>query len=401
MELNDEKLLQIAKDLYKLYTEEKESLPYSLNLVYELRDYENAHSRILRGLLQYNRKGCFPILQSFIERVKEIADCNVDIRIKKPELTNEEHNIDLLIKEKKSYAIIVENKIWNARDQNKQIERYVDYVKDLGIPKRKIFVIYLTQDGQKEISDNSLTPMVQKILGCTNRSKRRFIPMNYKYDIMPWLEELLRNKYIQDEPLLQSAVIQYADYLKILFDARKEDIEIEKKLEEKLMNDLNIKSIQELLQTRNEVDKLQEIVTNTTDNKIEELCKKKIYNVLKRRGYEIKKIVFQYDSFDLEIQVPKWEKCWWSIENDENESNKLFFGIWKDPQKTIAKKYIKKLEYVFDNVQDEGYIGWEWFGEYELNDEFWLNIETHSTKFVNAIVRDLERIRENTEELNL
>ena len=43
------------------------------------------------------------------------------------------------------------------------------------------------------------------------------------------------------------------------------------------------------------------------------------------------------------------------------------------------------LNDVFDN-SDDGYIGWNWHKDYELNDEFWIDIETHSRKFVNFVV---------------
>ena len=395
----NEVLLRIAKELYEVYISKKEALPYSLNIISELHANENAHSRILRGLLQYNRNGEFPILQSFVERIGELADCKVDVVIKKPELTNEESRIDLLIKEGKSYAIIIENKIRNAPDQVTQIERYIDYVEGLGIPRRKIYVVYLTYDGQKEISDCSLTPKAQKFLGCSRGSNGRFVCMNYKDDIMPWLDELLDLKEIQDEPLMQSSVIQYNDYLKTVFDARKEDIEIENELEEQLMDKLQIKSLQELLQTWDDVSKLEDIVSSAVNNRINELCEKKICNVLKKKGYTIKASEFRYDYFDLEIEVPEWTKCWWAMVTDKREN--LYSGVWCDPNKKVAKKYVSMMRDVFDETNEDRFIGGDWFGDYELNDEFWLNLESHPKKFVNSIVNELERVRESTKGMKL
>lgn len=168
------KLIEIARDLNELYKIKKAALPYSINAITELHAGENANSRILRGLLQYSRNGKYTILQSFIERLRIIADCEIDISIKAPEMTNEEGNkrgrIDLLIKEKKSYAIIIENKIWDACDQDEQIEKYIDYVDGLGIPRRKVYVIYLTRDGNKEISDKSLTDTAKKYLEYSHES---------------------------------------------------------------------------------------------------------------------------------------------------------------------------------------------------------------------------------------
>ena len=99
-----DKLIKVAKELNELYKSKKAALPYSINVIRELHANENANSRILRGLLQYSHNGQYPVLQSFIERLKAIADCPIDISIQNPELTNEQDNrIDLLIKEKKSF----------------------------------------------------------------------------------------------------------------------------------------------------------------------------------------------------------------------------------------------------------------------------------------------------------
>jgi len=401
--MTDNALLKIAKELNKIYQEKKKALPYSLNIICELHDDENAHSRILRGLLQFNSKGKYPILQSFVRQVNELADCEADITIKNPKLSVEEQTtgrrrIDLLIKESKSYAIIIENKIWNAPDQEKQIEDYVNYVKELGIPKRKIYVIYLTYNGQKEISECSLTPKVQEILGYSKRNDGRFICMNFENDILPWLDNLMGTIVTQNESLLYSALVQYVDYLKTLFDKREEDIKIENELEEIFMEKLKTKSIEELLQIRGDVDKLQEIVKSASNNRIKELCEKKICKVIEKRGYKVKSFNFLYDNFLLEIEIPRWSKCWWAM---EIEKGKLYSGIWCDVTKKVEKKHITSLKEVYDNITDKGYIGWDWFGDYELNDEFWINLESHSTKFVNSIVNELERVIEATKGMKL
>lgn len=395
-----DKLIKVAKELNELYKSKKAALPYSINVIRELHANENANSRILRGLLQYSHNGQYPILQSFIERLRTIADCHIDISIQNPELTNEQDNrIDLLIKEKKSYAIIVENKIWGASDQEEQIERYIDYVIDLGIPKSSIFVVYLTLDGNKKVTDESLTDKAKKYLGCSDKNNGRFICMNFKDDIMPWLDTLMDLEGTRNEPLLSSSIILYVDFLKEYFDARKEDIEIENELEKQLMDTLQINSLKELLDTWEDVDKLQDIVSSTANEKIENICRKKICDVLERKGYHIRAYDFQYDYFDLEVDIPGWEKCWWAMESDKN-SWELYSGVWRNPEKKIAKKYITMLTDVFDN-SDDGYIGWNWHKDYQINDEFWIDIETNSRKFVNFIVSEIERVRKKTKGIKL
>ena len=393
-----DKLIKVAKELNELYKSKKAALPYSINVIRELHANENANSRILRGLLQYSHNGQSPVLQSFIERLKAIADCPIDISIQNPELTNEQDNrIDLLIKEKKSYAIIVENKIWGASDQEKQIERYIDYVIDLGIPRRSIFVVYLTLDGNKKVSDISLTDKAKKHLGYSNKNNGRFICMNFKDDIIPWLDTLMDLEETRNEPLLSSSITLYIDFLKEYFDAREEDIEIENYLEKQLMDKLQANSLKELLDTWEDVDKLQEIVSSAANKKIESICRQKICNTLEKKGYHIRAYDFQYDYFDLEVDIPEWEKCWWAMESDKGG---LFSGVWRDPDKKVAKKNIAMLNGVFEN-SDDGYIGWNWHKDYELNDAFWLEIENHSRRFVNFIINEIERVRKETKGIKL
>ena len=395
-----EKLIKVAKELNEFYKIKKAALPYSINVIRELHPNENANSRILRGLLQYSRNGHYPILQRFIELLQTLADCPIDISIQTPELTNEQDNrIDLLIKEKDSYAIIIENKIWGACDQEEQIERYIDYVVDTGIPKRRIFAVYLTFDGSKRVSDISFTDKAKRFLGYSNKCNGRFICMNFKDDIMPWLDTLVNLEEIQNEPLLASSITLYVDFLKEYFDVRKEDKEIEKELEEQLMDKLQINSLKEILQTWEDVDKLQDIVSNATNERIKDICKKKICNPLEKKGYHIRSYDFQYDYFDLEVDIPGWEKCWWAMESDKNNW-KLYSGVWRNPEKKVAKKYRAMLNDIFEN-SDDGYIGWNWHKDYELTDYFWLEIETHSRKFVNFIVSEIERVRKETKEIKL
>lgn len=401
-EINDS-LLKVAKELNELYLFKKAALPYSLNVISELHADENANSRILKGLLQYSCNGQFPILRSFIELIDSLADCEVDIPIKKPELTNEEGDergrIDLLIQEKKSYAIIVENKIWDAYDQKKQIEKYIDYVERLGVPKRKIFVVYLTHDGNKKISDDSLTDKAKKYLGCSNKSNGRFICMNFMDDIMPWLDTLVDMEDVQKEPLLSSAIIQYGDYLGKIFDARKEDIEIENELEKKLMEKLQIENFQELLQVREDVDRLYDCVISKTNDWINNICEKKICKAIERKGYSILYSDFGYGNFHLEVSIPKWKKSRWAIRTGKNSI--LWSGIWNDPENKVAKKYKSMLNDVYEKSDVEGWIGWNRHKEYELNDAFWISFEAHPTKFVNFIINEIERVVEATKDMKL
>ena len=253
-----EDLLFFAKQYANLYNKEKENFPYRLNVINELHDDENAHSRILIRLLQYKDKGEYTWLKFFINRMKDSYEGDVDIKISNPEIKTE-HNtgdgrIDGLIWENCKYAIIIENKIWNAPDQENQIDRYVEYA-NLKVKAEKIFVIYLTLDGNKKVSKNSFDKDKQE------NQEIHFIPMNFQDDIIPWLEEdVLPNCKVKEKSLV-SAVYQYIDYLKDRLGLLDYQRQAQKNALKQILNDMNIaenyKELKDLaIALENEVNEL-------------------------------------------------------------------------------------------------------------------------------------------------
>ncbi len=208
------------------YRKRKEKLPYHINLIDQLHASENAHTRILLEFLKLPKdKGW--IYKSFLKYVVNEPKGPFNKIEKLPEIKFNENNIDGMIMEQGEYAIIIENKIHWANDQNEQIKRYVEIIqKKLPGKKQNIYVLYLTFNGAKEVSEYSLTSEAKEMLGCTNDSKGRFIPINYRDDILPWLQnEILPNCRIREDWLI-SALAQYIDHLKGLLNLRDDDRKI-------------------------------------------------------------------------------------------------------------------------------------------------------------------------------
>lgn len=208
-------ILDAAHQYSVLYKKEKDKFPYRLNVIEELHDDENAHSRILLRLLQYKDGNDYVWLKSFINRMNDCCEGGVNFDVSNPKIDTEhptdDGRVDGFIFEQGKYAIIIENKIWDATDQYKQIDRYVEYAQKCGVDSESIFVIYLTRNGSKVVSKESLSKETSEMLG------KRFIPMSFQYDILPWLEEdVLPNCKIK-EKCLETAVYQYIDYFKGLF----------------------------------------------------------------------------------------------------------------------------------------------------------------------------------------
>ncbi|MDO4950485.1 MAG: PD-(D/E)XK nuclease family protein [Bacteroidales bacterium] len=204
--------IELAKALGDFYNEQEATLPFHINVIDELHANENAHTRILTHLLKYKEDGKHVILASFL---KLLPTFDVDnFNIEKSKVYFNRDNIDGLIEKDGEYAVIIENKIHWAVDQDKQLERYVTTEIERGIPSDNIWVIYLTRDGRKKVEGYSLTKKTKEILG------DRFLEMDYYHNILPWLKEtVLPNCRVREE-WLESAIKQYIDHLEGLFDMR-------------------------------------------------------------------------------------------------------------------------------------------------------------------------------------
>jgi hypothetical protein len=212
-------IIKLSEQFNKLLLEKKSRLPYQLNLIDELRANENAHSRILLQLLSYNENGNYPFLESLF---KYLDYDFTKIVVKKPHLTAEKERIDALIMDK-DYAVIIENKIHGAVDQEEQIKRYVEKLERHNYKREQLFVLYLSREGG-EPSIDSLPDFLR------NELDARYRAISFRYTILPWLEENVLPSCRLKDTLLISAIQQYIDHLNGLFGKRK----IEKKMNEEL-----------------------------------------------------------------------------------------------------------------------------------------------------------------------
>ena len=117
-------ILALAKEYSEKIEEVKKKQPYHLNIIEELHINENAHSRILAKLLQYkDNEGKYVFLQSLLEYINDKNGSSCDfskINVVSPEITQEKVRIDVLILTGEN-AIIVENKVCGAVDQNEKL----------------------------------------------------------------------------------------------------------------------------------------------------------------------------------------------------------------------------------------------------------------------------------------
>lgn len=360
--MDDKNLLKLAKEINDLINRNR---VYNANIITELHANENAHSRILRMFLQYDDgKKEYPILGKFLDipKVKQVFG---NKEFKSPVFTNERERIDVLIEEPRSFAVIVENKIKGATDQERQLERYIESVNGHDVPDDNIYAIYLTDIGDKEVSDVSFTDDAKKRLGYKDENDMgRFVPMNYRYDILPWLEKEVLPNCIEKEELLISALKQYIDYLKCMFGII-ENEEQKILIMEKLKKELGIKdcdveavgvcftAIEQLENLKNRIDGISvEIIKKLAEEYIKIPFER--YLQEKPSVYTLEDVVFSNTEFNISVYSPEWEKIYFRVQYTDGG---ICYGIYnKDTNNPFM------VENCFEgfNLNNKNWPAWKW-----------------------------------------
>ncbi|WP_042369420.1 PD-(D/E)XK nuclease family protein [Bacteroides neonati] len=211
--------------------EEKTKLPYHINIIDMIGANENAHSKILEHLLKQSNKERFEILESLLDYIVSNTP-DFKLNVSSPSITAEKQRIDVLVLDKE-YALIFENKIHNAIDQERQLSRYIDKVTELGYKKEQIYILYLSRDDGKSPNDDSWGKYKDLF-------ENRYIRLTYRNHILPWLRDfLLPNIRIKDV-YLKSCVEQYIDHLEGLFSLRNIQKNMNKELKKQISEVLGL-----------------------------------------------------------------------------------------------------------------------------------------------------------------
>jgi len=305
-------LLNFLAKFKIVYDREEKKLPYHINLIDELRANENAHSRILEKLLQQqeptNKK--YEILESFLQFILE-KYCDKQefhkIEIKKPQITQEKKRIDLWIRDNNNYAIVIENKVHNALDQNDgkivkggQLERYIDITKEHNFKEEQIYVLYLPPTYEKEPSKDSWGKYYEGEI-----HKKRYLNLSFRDDILPWMKNhVLPNIRLKDK-YLSSAIEQYIDHLEGKFSLRTINNTMNMELQEFIENELGLNGI--------EPDKALKIVLN-----------KKV---------EMQNAINQLNELEKKINLAHFQK--WENQLKIDFHNPKIVGNWNKPDSCI------------------------------------------------------------------
>ena len=345
-------IIALIEKFNRQYEKELEKTPYNLCLLDLCGANENTHTKILLQLLKYKANEKHPFLESLLERW--FGNINLEFNYHELELTFNKGFIDGLIRDNRQ-AVIIENKIHYAQDQDQQIKGYVEKVEaKFRIDRNNIYVVYLTRYGDKKVSDDSCPPELRRDLA------NRFIESNYCYDILPWLkEDVLPNCKLKDDNLV-SALKQYIDHLEGMFGQRNSN-GMEEKMKEWLKQELHF------TQTPEKYHQLDEMI-----NKVDAL--RASLEMIRREPH---------DSF-VKITKEFWEK-YYELESeiahirDGISSSDHFILFGKEKWNVNKQKRLIHLEW---DVSDEKLINCR-----SLN--FWLHFEqNNSFRIIDALKTD-------------
>lgn len=256
--------LDLAEGVAGTIAKNKHLVPYHLNLIDELHINENGHSRILYKLLEYrNPDGDYIFLKSLLKYISKNCEAFEKICVTNPEITQEQCRIDLWVRDK-DYAIIFENKVYNATDQEAQIARYIECTQGNGYPLDKIFVIYMPQKDDKDPADDSWGKYKEDFAS-------RYVKFSFRDGVLLWLKSEVLPSIPDKDKLLKSAIEQYVDYLEGLFKQRESDkqlyIMVENYIKEKLgLNDDPFMNKKKLDRKIEELDKVRQYLVNMIDD---------------------------------------------------------------------------------------------------------------------------------------
>ncbi len=292
-------VLKLSNDFSFNYNKLEKQQPYHINVIDELHANENAHSRILRGLLRQKSNDQYEILQSLIE---ECLPDSWQIKIEKPIVTAEQHRIDLLIQEQGKYAIIFENKINYADFQANQFARYIEKMLDLGYKEDQVFVVYIPPFLYRDIPDEC---WAGKRKHYKSDFDERFTILTFKDNILPWLENNVLPNIRAKDIFLQSAVAQYIDHLQGKFGLRTINNKMNMELQEFLKQELEFGN--------NPVENIKKV-----EAKRKEIAK--VLDQVSKLEHNTKKEIFEQWELEIEKEFPQFNVC-------HSYSGNIFVGV--------------------------------------------------------------------------
>lgn len=380
-------LLGLVEKYHSKREEKLGELPFRYNVLEEVRVNENAHTRLLMRLLEYT-----PALLSFLAWLEKKYTFHAP-KVDKPKITAEKHRIDGLIQEERKYAIIIENKVCGAVEQEGQLGRYIDKCRELLYDQSSIYILYLFNR-----PGNDPSPQTWGKYKAEN-FEGRYLVLSYKQDIIPWLKTFLKKHKGTEEKtkVLREGVAQYLDYLRLLFKIDRYTT-MKSELTQFLENELKLGSFQEPIALLE--DKLKSIDELRTEVKrLLKYYRIKAWGKDTEREYRSAKVFIdaeigkRYTKFGIHYQLEGARFV--ALAEYDIEEDYVLVGL--GCHQGASEKRLSNLIKAFENgpkKEDKPAKGWKSKSQYNKLWYGWYKVEPEEAmaKF-NELVRDLKSIR--------
>lgn len=205
----------------------------------------------------------------------------------------------------------------------------------------------------------------------------RYITLNYKDDILPWLRNEVLPTCKEDNPILASALEQYIDHLDGMFNLRKEEQMINNSIIDSLLGERK-DDIDYVDNCINDLDDLRSLLQNRLDKlKTKNITEEYIKPIQKRVGGK-----YNLDSYVWNGGFTVFSKSHWRTQNNKElksyfvinlEDNSFSYGIAFEKEnkdyikeakapRSKAKHYYKAFKTTFEkekgNIEEETGRGW-------------------------------------------
>lgn len=226
--------LELYKAIKNIKMDVEEKSPHYVNVISDLQPDEPKVSKILAGFFKQRQNGNYYVLKDFVKKNlgEALASQIVKPIIEAEEGVEDQKRIDILVYEKGKYAIVFENKIWDAPEQPNQL---ANYIKGMRVPKyeltdEKVYIVYLPSTIEHGPSETSWNKDLQE------KFAKRYYNISFKEGILEWLKSL-EIESINDESLELSRRL-FIDYLNRVFNlteiGKMENKKIDEYIHEKL-----------------------------------------------------------------------------------------------------------------------------------------------------------------------
>lgn len=377
---------------------------HDYNVFDVLETKEVKHSKFIASLL--DPKGLHYQGDLFLNKFIEV--CGIDdfgLDTLNSQVYREYENIDIYITDGDKH-IIIENKIWDAKDQDKQIYRYIETIKkeNSSLDNDGILVLYLTPNFDKTPSQKSLNGFKVKdgFLEKDN-DKIRYKPI-YCNHILEWLNKVKIE--IVNLTDLNAIITQYEKAVKNLIN-KGEKMENEKVKEQikknyelcsaiydnfesakiNLLNELFSKVCKTLEERKKTDEKLKE--WEIKFHEITEITKNTTFFSAKLNGYNEKNHDGNYIYYCIESQ---------------NKYNNIFFGLVRSNEEMDELNNDCFQDIVKESDYCKSWNKTKWWAcyyeKFSTADDLILDYLRNEEKFISEIRYDLEKLKGVLEKLN-